>query len=112
MQATTQWLMGPCQLNEVQLPDGSLLLSGVMIQKCKYLDGTKCAGICIHTCKLPTQAFITGDMGVALLMEPNYEDFSCQVFFALTHHKYFDHKQKVSLELPAKLQAQHDPLDV
>jgi hypothetical protein len=55
MQATTQWLMGPCQLNEVQLPDGSLLLSGVMIQKCKYLDGTKCAGICIHTCKLPTQ---------------------------------------------------------
>ncbi|CAM6038223.1 unnamed protein product [Sphagnum compactum] len=82
-QATTQWLMGPCQLNEVQLSDGSLLLSGVMIQKCKYLDGTKCAGICIHTCKLPTQAFITGDMGVALLMEPNYEDFSCQFKFGV-----------------------------
>jgi hypothetical protein len=49
-----------------------------------------------------SQAFITGDMGVALLMEPNYEDFSCQVFFALTHHKYFHHKQKVSVELPAK----------
>lgn len=27
----------------------------VLVQKCKYLDETKCAGICIHTCKLPTQ---------------------------------------------------------
>jgi hypothetical protein len=49
-----------------------------------------------------SQAFITGDMGGALSIEPNYEDFSCQVFFALTHHKYVHHKQKVSLELPAK----------
>ena len=31
------------------------VLCQVLVQKCKYLDETKCTGICIHTCKLPTQ---------------------------------------------------------
>ncbi|KAG0584654.1 hypothetical protein KC19_3G225700 [Ceratodon purpureus] len=81
--ATCQWLMGKCTINEVELADGSKIPSGVRVQKCKYLDETKCAGICIHTCKLPTQAFMYGDMGVRLLMEPNYEDFSCQFNFGV-----------------------------
>jgi len=55
----------------------------VLVQKCKYLDETKCAGICIHTCKIPTQAFMNGDMGVRLTMEPNYENFSCQFNFGV-----------------------------
>lgn len=81
--ATCQWLMGKCTINEVELADGSKIPSGVRVQKCKYLDETKCAGICIHTCKLPTQAFMYGDMGVRLLMEPNYDDFSCQFNFGV-----------------------------
>jgi len=81
--ATCQWLMGRCTINEVELADGTTLASGVLVQKCKYLDETKCAGICIHTCKLPTQAFMNGDMGVLLTMEPNYEDFSCQFKFGV-----------------------------
>ncbi|KAJ7558603.1 hypothetical protein O6H91_04G047500 [Diphasiastrum complanatum] len=78
-QATCQWLMGPCRVNHVELSDGSLLASGVLVERCKYLEESKCASICVHTCKLPTQSFIKSEMGVPLAMEPNFEDFSCQV---------------------------------
>jgi hypothetical protein len=27
----------------------------VFVEKCKYLEESKCLGICINTCKLPTQ---------------------------------------------------------
>ncbi|RLN09819.1 hypothetical protein C2845_PM11G30350 [Panicum miliaceum] len=29
--------------------------SQVFVEKCKYLEESKCLGICINTCKLPTQ---------------------------------------------------------
>ncbi|XP_058083246.1 beta-carotene isomerase D27, chloroplastic isoform X2 [Magnolia sinica] len=50
-----QWLMGPCTVNSVELPGGSACSSGVFIERCKYLEESKCVGICINTCKQPTQ---------------------------------------------------------
>ncbi|KAL2643583.1 hypothetical protein R1flu_011170 [Riccia fluitans] len=82
-QATCQWLMGPCTVNEVTLADGSTLLSGVHVHKCKYLEESKCAGICTHTCKIPTQSFIKDYMAIPLAMEPNFDDFSCQFKFGV-----------------------------
>jgi len=29
----------------------------VFVEKCKYLEESKCLGICINTCKLPTQVY-------------------------------------------------------
>lgn len=78
-----QWLMGPCAVNSVDLPDGSSLNSGVFVEKCKYLEESKCVGICINTCKLPTQAFFKDYMGVPMLMEPNFKDYSCQFKFGV-----------------------------
>lgn len=83
---TCQWLMGPCTVNSVDLPDGTSWNSGVsefavlffhysllrsdngcrngwegsplmqvFVEKCKYLEESKCVGICLNTCKLPTQ---------------------------------------------------------
>ncbi|KAF6993557.1 hypothetical protein CFC21_010433 [Triticum aestivum] len=74
-----QWLMGTCSVNSVTLPNGKSLSSGVFVEKCKYLEESKCLGICINTCKLPTQTFFKDHMGVDLYMEPNFEDYSCQV---------------------------------
>lgn len=54
-QWSCQWLMGRCQLNDVQLADGTTQRSGVLVEKCKYLEESGCAGICVHTCKMPTQ---------------------------------------------------------
>nr|CAB3463809.1 unnamed protein product [Digitaria exilis] len=66
-------------VNTVTLPDGKSWSSGVFVEKCKYLEESKCLGICINTCKLPTQTFFKDHMGVDLYMEPNFEDYSCQV---------------------------------
>uniref|UniRef100_A0ACD5W3X8 Uncharacterized protein n=1 Tax=Avena sativa TaxID=4498 RepID=A0ACD5W3X8_AVESA len=78
-----QWLMGTCSVNSVTLPDGKSLSSGVFVEKCKYLEESKCLGICINTCKLPTQTFFKDHMGVDLYMEPNFEDYSCQFNFGV-----------------------------
>ncbi|XP_057508148.1 beta-carotene isomerase D27, chloroplastic isoform X3 [Actinidia eriantha] len=50
---------------------------------CKYLEESKCVGICINTCKFPTQTFFKDYMGVPLLMEPNFSDYSCQFRFGV-----------------------------
>ncbi|KAL3517360.1 hypothetical protein ACH5RR_019949 [Cinchona calisaya] len=78
-----KWLMGPCEVNSVPLPDGTSLKSGVFVERCKYLEESKCVGICINTCKLPTQTFFKDYMGVPLLMEPNFTDYSCQFKFGV-----------------------------
>ncbi|KAF9619828.1 hypothetical protein IFM89_009579 [Coptis chinensis] len=79
-----QWLMGPCKVNSVDLPDGSSLeITGVLVEKCKYLEESKCVGICINTCKLPTQTFFKKYMGVPLVMEPDFSDYSCQFKFGV-----------------------------
>ncbi|XP_078443155.1 beta-carotene isomerase D27 isoform X3 [Wolffia australiana] len=79
-----QWLMGKCTVNAVDLPDGSSSVSGVFVERCKYLEESKCVGVCIHTCKFPTQAFFKDNMGVPLLMEPNFQDYSCQFKFGVS----------------------------
>ena len=36
--------------------------------RCRYLEETGCASICINSCKLPTQEFFARDMGLPLTM--------------------------------------------
>ncbi|WOL11799.1 beta-carotene isomerase D27, chloroplastic [Canna indica] len=78
-----QWLMGPCTVNSVDLADGSSSVSGVFVERCKYLEESKCLGVCVNTCKLPTQRFFNEYMGVPLYMEPNFSDYSCQFNFGV-----------------------------
>ncbi|XP_039007481.1 beta-carotene isomerase D27, chloroplastic-like [Hibiscus syriacus] len=80
---TCQWLMGVCKVNSVDLPDGTSCNSGVFVERCRYLEESKCVGVCINTCKLPTQSFFKDYMGVPLVMEPNFSDYSCQFKFGV-----------------------------
>lgn len=82
---TCQWLMGPCEINDVEV-DGGLVgtAQGVLVKRCRYLEEAGCASICINSCKVPTQEFFQKDMGLALTMTPNYDDFSCQFSFGRT----------------------------
>ncbi|XP_022757852.1 uncharacterized protein LOC111304992 isoform X3 [Durio zibethinus] len=80
---TCQWLMGTCTVNSVDLSDGTSCNSGVFVERCKYLEESKCVGVCINTCKLPTQSFFKHYMGVPLVMEPNFSDYSCQFKFGV-----------------------------
>ena len=79
------WLVGPMQTIEVEVqrPDGSTVVqrSGVQIEKCRYLAESGCVGMCVNLCKAPCQTFFTDQLGMPLLMEPNFEDLSCKVGF-------------------------------
>jgi len=80
-----EWLVGPCEVTEVTVPDADgqsqVQKSGVHIKKCRYLEQSRCVGMCINMCKLPTQQFFTEDFGIPLTMTPNFEDFSCEMVF-------------------------------
>ncbi|KAJ8748265.1 hypothetical protein K2173_000837 [Erythroxylum novogranatense] len=80
---TCQWLMGTCTVNSIDLTDGTSWESGVFVERCKYLEESKCVGVCVNTCKFPTQTFFKDYMGVPLLMEPNFNDYSCQFKFGV-----------------------------
>lgn len=80
-----EWLVGPCEVTAVTVTDETgearQQQSGVHIQKCRYLEQSRCVGMCVNMCKLPTQHFFTEDFGIPLTMTPNFEDFSCEMVF-------------------------------
>lgn len=80
-----EWLVGPCDVIEVTVSGDDQQprqqKSGVHIKKCRYLEHSRCVGMCINMCKLPTQNFFTQDFGIPLTMTPNFEDFSCDMVF-------------------------------
>lgn len=51
-------------------------LSGVKIEKCRYLVESGCKSACIHLCKTPTQEFFNKELGMPLYMKPNFNDQS------------------------------------
>lgn len=58
--------------------------AGIMARawcRCRYLEQSGCASVCVNSCKVPTQEFFEKDMGMSVSMEPNYDDFSCQFVF-------------------------------
>ena len=48
---------------------------------CRYLAESSCAGMCSNLCKYPVQTFFTEQLGMPLTMDPNFEDYSCQMIF-------------------------------
>jgi hypothetical protein len=83
---TCQWLMGPCQVVDVDpAPHAPATFDGrgmgVKVERCRYLEEAGCAAVCANSCRLPTQAFFARDMGLPLSMEPDFSDFSCTFRF-------------------------------
>jgi Beta-carotene isomerase D27-like, C-terminal len=77
------WLMGECTVNDIVLDDDDSIgrPQGVLVTRCRFLEESQCASVCVNSCKLPTQQFFLQQMGIPLLMEPNYTDGSCQFSF-------------------------------
>ncbi|KAK9664197.1 hypothetical protein RND81_14G025300 [Saponaria officinalis] len=74
------WLVGPSEVIEVEI-NGVKQRSGVRIKKCRYLENSGCVGMCVNMCKIPTQDFFTNEFGLALTMNPNFEDMSCEMLY-------------------------------
>ncbi|KAL3761463.1 hypothetical protein ACHAW5_001393 [Stephanodiscus triporus] len=76
------WLMGECEVNDVPEMgiDGGRDL-GVLVKRCRFLEESQCASICVNSCKIPTQNFFRHNMGLPLTMSPNYDTGECQFVF-------------------------------
>jgi hypothetical protein len=93
-----QWLMGPCSLQRLDAaelaraprgPGGLVAISGdgegqqLLVHRCRYLEVSGCASICVDCCKMPTQDFFNHDMGVPMRMLPDYDTLQCRFQFGV-----------------------------
>ncbi|KGN61698.1 beta-carotene isomerase D27, chloroplastic [Cucumis sativus] len=74
------WLVGPCEVKESEFK-GKREKNVVQIHKCRFLEQTNCAGMCINLCKFPCQDFIKDSLGMPVTMVPNFDDMSCEMIF-------------------------------
>lgn len=51
--------------------NGSREKNAVYVKKCRFLEETNCAGMCINLCKIPTQSFIKNTLGMPVNMIPS-----------------------------------------
>ena len=49
----------------------------VKAERCRFLESTQCASVCVNTCKVPSQQWLGQDFGMPIHIQPNYDDFSC-----------------------------------
>lgn len=76
-----QWLMGECEINDIEI-DGKIMKDqGLLVKRCRFLEESGCASVCVNSCKIPTQKFFIEDMGLPLTMTPDYETHECQFSF-------------------------------
>jgi hypothetical protein len=79
------WLMGETEINDVEIDGGKIGRNqGLLVKRCRFLQESNCASVCVNSCKIPTQNFFQQDMGLPLTMTPDYETFECQFSFGLT----------------------------
>jgi hypothetical protein len=71
------WLMGECEINDTAEGERQ----GLLVKRCRFLEESNCASICVNCCKIPTQNFFLQDMGLPLTMTPDYNTFECQFSF-------------------------------
>lgn len=81
-----QWLMGECEMMDSKTDQGieKKANHGLLVKRCRFLEESGCASVCVNACKLPTQDFFNQDMGLPLTMTPNYETFECEFKFGLS----------------------------
>jgi len=86
------WLMGPMEgVDHVEVPTPAWLTKtfknvpkfvrvpqAVKAERCRFLETSQCASVCVNTCKAPSQEWLKEDFGMDLHIQPNYDDFSCQ----------------------------------
>jgi len=72
------WLMGECTQNDAPEMENGGENQGVLVKRCRFLEESQCASICVNSCKIPTQNFFVQNMGLALTMTPDYETGECQ----------------------------------
>ena len=85
------WLMGPMEGAEHEdvkvpeklrktfpfLPEVVSVPQAIKAERCRFLETSSCASVCVNSCKVPSQEWLREDFGMNLHIQPNYDDFSC-----------------------------------
>ncbi len=85
------WLMGPMEGVEHEdvevpeklrktfpfLPNVVSVPQAIKAERCRFLETSSCASVCVNSCKVPSQEWLKDDFGMDLHIQPNYDDFSC-----------------------------------
>ena len=86
------WLMGPMEgIDHVDvpvpeslrkafkfLPETVKVPQAIKAERCRFLEQSGCASVCVNSCKAPSQEWLGEYFGMDLHIQPNYDDFSCQ----------------------------------
>ena len=73
--------MGECEVNDIEIDGKVYKDQGLLVKRCRFLEESGCASVCVNACKIPTQNFFIEDMGLPLTMTPDYETHECQFAF-------------------------------
>ena len=79
--ALLPFLVGEMTLT--QRAPGDARAGGVTVHRCKVLDQSGCAGLCLNMCKRPTEKLFADKWGVPLYMQPNFETHECSLSFGV-----------------------------
>jgi len=81
------WLMGPMEgtrHEEVELFGMKFKLpTAIKAERCRFIESTGCASVCVNSCKVPSQEWLAQDFKMPLHIRPNYDDFSCEWVFGV-----------------------------
>mmetsp|Transcript_1074 Transcript_1074/g.1772 ORF Transcript_1074/g.1772 Transcript_1074/m.1772 type:complete len:256 (-) Transcript_1074:7-774(-) len=81
---TTLWLMGPSEVVDLELEDGTVVENNcLVVEKCRFLETAGCVQTCLHACKIPTQRFFLEEMDLPVTLKPNFTDYSCRFEFGV-----------------------------
>jgi hypothetical protein len=109
------WLMGPLKgVDEVEvevpsalrkifksLPEKFSVPQAVKAERCRFLESTKCASVCVNTCKVPSQEWLYKDFNMKLHIQVG---FAVGVFRVLGVFLGFSHTPNTHFgKLAAKL---------
>lgn len=59
------------------LPASVSLPQAIKAERCRFLETSQCASVCVNSCKVPSQEWLGADFNMPLHIQPNYEDYSC-----------------------------------
>jgi hypothetical protein len=75
--------MGECEVNDIEINGEIFKDQGLLVKRCRFLEESGCASVCVNACKIPTQSFFIQDMGLPLTMTPDYKTYECQFSFGV-----------------------------
>ncbi|KAG5188195.1 hypothetical protein JKP88DRAFT_206773 [Tribonema minus] len=83
----SDWLVGPSTVTTAEVPVAGggteVWRAAVKVERCRYLEASRCKGACMNLCKVPTETFFREELGMPLTLVPDFDDLSCTFTFGV-----------------------------